>query len=68
MNQRIICLESFHKEGHHTLQKIQTKFLFLKLSLTFTKIRFSQVLLLDGIISIKSLRTVKVLPCSAIVS
>ena len=38
--------EQFHKEGHRTLQKIPTKFLFLKLSITFAKIRFSWALLL----------------------
>ena len=30
-------LFKFHKESHHTLQEIQTKFLFLKLTITFTK-------------------------------
>ena len=48
-------LESLETRHHHTLQEIQTKFLFLKLTRTFTKIRFSRVLLLNGIISIMTL-------------
>ena len=50
------------------LQEIHTKFLFLKLSITFTKIRFFRVLLLNGIISIKTLGIVKSIPWSALVS
>ena len=53
---------------HHKLQEIQTKFLFLKPSIIFTKIRLSQVLLLNGIILIKTLGTVKFIPSSALVS
>ena len=50
-----VGLESLETRRHHTLQEIQTKFLFLKLTRTFTKIRFSRVLLLNGIISIMTL-------------
>ena len=39
-----------------------------KTKLIFTKIRFFQVLLLNGIISIKTLGIVKVIPCSTLVS
>ena len=47
---------------------IQKKFLFLKLNITFTKNCFTRVLLLNGIISIKTLEIVKVIPCSTLIS
>ena len=50
------------------LEEIQTKFLSVKLTVTFTKIRSSRVPLLNGIISIMTLGTLKVIPCSVLVS
>ena len=49
------------------IQEIQMKFFFSKLRLNFTKICFSQVQLVNGIILIKTFGILKVIPGSALV-